>query len=606
MRDHFDPLAVVYQNQHHELERPFGHSRNSSTSSSGTMQDQGQKRRHFHSTSMPTQEHCKNNNGRYSPNNPFDAGFSQTRSASFSPASSNDAFAAVVAARVAPSQYLVATGPTTGAATTPTSTNVSSHRISSHYSNANTPGTKRNSNNDEFLDCNVLQSSLKRVRLSRCPGEFRLQSDLETLDSKLWSSRSYNNTSTGTAGAGACVRSNAINFSSTTWIHRSTGARLTMVDLLRICLFLPATMTASGDSNWNTKLNSNSSTNGVIVDPRPRAHPQNNKYCSYHRDYRWRIMIQIPRMYPHQPPVVTRIEGLSLDSIAINERPQQPRVHAHVHQDYQNHRSPNPDPTSSLFFTEDQVARSRLHSQSSGTMNTNTSTSTNATDDTGSTHHASTTATTVEWNNWSAVAGLGELLEFMVVAAASNTSTSAFPTTATTATTKSIFAMSVAARGSSSSSSSLSSVSSSSSSSCTDPPSSFWGRANTNNTNTRQHSNNNNAVASNPYSFFVGNNHVTNTAMMSEETATTSSNDTNVSGASFLLPNRFDVGYGRSCNGYEKYNQNPTSFAGANGNAGGGGGGGSTQQHNHRQRHHHQLQYREKQCDDDDVGMDMS
>ena len=163
-----------------------------------------------------------------------------------------------------------------------------------------------------------------------------------------------------------------------------------------------------------------------------------------------------------------------------------------------------------------------------------------------------------------------------------------------------IFAVSVAARASSSSSSSLSSVSSSSSSSYAAAPSSssIWGMAGATGHGT---SNNTSSL------FFANgsNNHVAaTTAMMSEETATTSSHGTNASGASFLLPNRFDVGYGRSSNGYKKYNQNPTSFAGAVGSASCGSTHRSTNTLPQRQ-HQYPLQYREKQGADDDAAMDM-
>jgi len=103
--------------------------------------------------------------------------------------------------------------------------------------------------------------------------------------------------------------------------------------------------------------------------------------------------------------------------------------------------------------------------------------------------------------------------------------------------------------------------------------------------------------------------------MCSEETATTSSNGTNVSGASFLSPNRFDVGYGKS--GYEKYNQNPgfSSFAVASTTPPTATATNNTsttsiadsQQHQEYQQGQQQLQlqqYREK--GEDEVGMDMS
>ena len=326
-------------------------------------------------------------------------------------------------------------------------------------------GEKRNNCQDENenVDCNLLQSSLKRVRLSRSPGEFRLQRDLKTLNSGQWGSSHQ--------------APNALNFSSTTWIHRSTGTRLTMVDSLRICLFLPLTALQEGGQQTS--------------DVSPQQLYQHQIH-SYHRDYRWRIMIQIPRMYPHSPPVVTRVDGLALDSIVIKEQP-----------------------PGASFMTEAQLARSQSTSETSQGFSPTVST---------------LGGKTVELSQWSPIAGLGELLDFLMQLAAANPSTGATvssPVGSWSGVTNSMMGTNHAsiavatARTSSSSSSSLSSVSSASSFSS-------WGNRN---------------IMHNGQG--VGNNTVAaDTSMMTaDENATTSSN---VSGASFLSPNRFDVGYGKS------------------------------------------------------------
>lgn len=370
-------------------------------------------------------------------------------------------------------------------------------------------GEKRNSS-DENADCNMLQSSLKRVRLSRSPGEFRLQRDLKTLDAIEWGS--------------SHVASNALNFATTTWIHRNTGARLTMVDSLRICLFLP--MTAA---QQNRKCSTS-------VDPEQQYQHQLH---SYHRDYRWRIMIQIPRMYPHSPPVVTRIEGLSLDTIAINELPPGVQHHPSRNDKSKNENdggasvrsSPGVTTSESLFFTESQLARSTSCKSITSTEAHNGSLAPSVVGNT----------KVIEWNQWSPITGLGELLTFILGVAESNLSATPLISmmTAISATmnineSKTNFEPSMAfntSRMSHSSSSSLSSVSSASSISS-------WGK--------RFSINHENDRAT---SWRGGSNAVAET-MMSDENATTISIRTNVSGESFLSPNRFDMGYGKSGAGH--------------------------------------------------------
>jgi hypothetical protein len=124
---------------------------------------------------------------------------------------------------------------------------------------------------------------------------------------------------------------------------------------------------------------------------------------------------------------------------------------------------------------------------------------------------------------------------------------------------------------SSSSSSSLSSVSSASSISS-------WGKRNSVNHDSSR------AASSLQRG---GNNTVTET-MMSDEHVTTGSVKTSLSGASFLSPNRFDVGYGKSVAGHR--------FAGTTGMVSRTTAASSWQQHS---------QYRGRQGDED-VGMDMS
>jgi len=406
-------------------------------------------------------------------------------------------------------------------------------------------GEKR-TNYDENVDCNLLQSSMKRVRLSRSPGEFRLQRDLKTLDPMLWGS--------------SHTAANALNYSSTTWIHRSTGTRLTMVDSLRICLFLPETaIQSSGESTSS-------------INPEQQYQHQ---FHSYHRDYRWRIMIQIPRMYPHSPPAVTQIDGLALDSILIKEKP--PDAH-HRSSGMMNpggrnesdgassiHSTQGVAGSGSLFYTETQLARSQ-------SMRTMTSTESHALAPTN--FMIDSTGKTIEWNDWSPITGLGELLDFLLGAAASSLSArGAGKATNSMMGTRNYFQASMAVtttKMSSSSSSSLSSVSSASSHSS-------WGN---------RYANIHDMGRAFAFMHRAGNNAVAET-MMTDENATTNSARTNVSGASFLSPNRFDVGYGKSGQHNSRFTPGVTPRT-ANTTA--------WQQH---------MQGREA-YGEDDVGMDMS
>src|SRR5688500_2386117 len=75
------------------------------------------------------------------------------------------------------------------ASSSPTTAPVHNNNNKSSCSTPSTPSLKRrppysSSDSSSFLDCQSLQSSLKRVRLSCSPGELRLQRDLRTLVSE--------------------------------------------------------------------------------------------------------------------------------------------------------------------------------------------------------------------------------------------------------------------------------------------------------------------------------------------------------------------------------------------------------------------------------------
>ena len=334
---------------------------------------------------------------------------------------------------------------------------------------------------------------------------------------------------------------NALNFAATTWIHRSTGARLTMMDSLRVCFFLP--MTA-------TQQNAQSLTN---LDPLQQYQYQMH---SYHRDYRWRMMIKFPRMYPHSPPVVTRVEGLSIEGIDIKELP--PDAGSRHGKTNNDNKLLSSIPSTqdvrtseSLFYNEAQLARPSTENQK---------------------WTACADAKMIEWNSWSPITSLGELLDFLLEVAASNLSTTAMnsvpPTSMIGTTSDTQASMPVTtARMSPCSSSSISPVSSVSSISS-------WSNNHDNGraASFKRRDANNNAIAE---------------TMMSDENASTTSNRTNISGEVFLSPNRFDVGYGKSIHGSRGFtNTVGTTPRTTNTSA--------------------WQQYREKQHSNDDDGMDMS
>ena len=541
MRDHFDPSStLLYQNHEIEIERDdmttmFAHYNNNNNSRQQQQQQQQQQR--------PSE-----NSLRHSHNNSFDSNASTSVMASIDNISS--------------------TAFTSSATTSVTNSNTGTKRraspslLCSSYNNNKYDGATRYSNNSscgeesnnitdndelEFLDCNILQSSLKRVRLSRCPGEFRLQRDLITLDPRKW--QPVNDEGWYSCNTATAKDNDYSHTTATSWIHSSTNARLTIVDSLRICLFFPL------PEKQFTAMAIAMTTMAATTDSQNQN--QHHHHHSYHRDYQWRIMIQIPRMYPHRVPVVSRIEGLSVDRIIINELP--------------------PDKQSIL-----------LRSSSSPTTST-TATTTTTPEPSSLTqqdqHHHLTNKSqpptplvgggnlsgmkTIVWDEWSPIIGLGELLDFILEVAAANAIDNNNDTSTTSilagnnvftvdqqrisaTTKKKTTTMAAVTRSSSSCDSSESSASSFS-----------QGRRLNNSTDDLLFSSGRNNNSNN-------NNNNNTTMMMTmilDETNTngsTTTNNINVNdnAVSFLSPNRFDVGYEKfDETGFEKYNNNPASFA---------------------------------------------
>ncbi len=122
------------------------------------------------------------------------------------------------------------------------------------------------------FNCNSIGQSLKRVKISTSPGELRLEKDLEILNQNQWTCCSSQNNNYVPVQPSPW-RSNAISTSRSNGELCHKNARLVRdpVDPLRLrltCLHQPFSQSLFE---------------------------------------RWTFMIQIPRMYPHLPPLITRV-----------------------------------------------------------------------------------------------------------------------------------------------------------------------------------------------------------------------------------------------------------------------------------------------------------
>eukprot|EP00980_Cylindrotheca_fusiformis_P005810 scaffold1223_cov119-Cylindrotheca_fusiformis.AAC.13 len=118
-----------------------------------------------------------------------------------------------------------------------------------------------------LLDCQSLQSSLKRVRLSCSPGELRLQRDLKFL--------------------GGDNPNHWYPISDRCWNYYD---------------------------NDDDDDDSNSNDDAII-----QLHWTDSLRLVLQYQETGRIWIQIPRMYPHRPPTISRIEGLWMERIVVHE-----------------------------------------------------------------------------------------------------------------------------------------------------------------------------------------------------------------------------------------------------------------------------------------------
>jgi hypothetical protein len=159
-----------------------------------------------------------------------------------------------------------------------TATNINMNNLS--LSSAAKRSFDNSCNSSMSLDCQSLQASLKRVRLSCSPGELRLQRDVRQLVNQGWNPVGEHCWVYGGGGASSSERAAAM-----TTAYNAGGAgggvlrsakleQVTQHDPLRLSLSLVVQLAGGGGE-------------------------QQQHF----------IMIQIPRMYPHRPPVIVRIDS---------------------------------------------------------------------------------------------------------------------------------------------------------------------------------------------------------------------------------------------------------------------------------------------------------
>jgi len=379
------------------------------------------------------------------------------------------------------------------------SSNTSTALLSQQPPTSDTMRNKRDASSCSSLECQSLQSSIKRVKLSLSPGELRLQRDLDLLGQHGWvRDDTTNNTQRidtaqhpriPTTLAGGTTTTPTTEFppggntpftlstDPSTWIHASTRARLSLVDSLRLCLFIPygddendisegLSSSPSCDGPTESKVlvcNSQSAGEhshqhgGLYTHPHKlplhqqqqatRHHHNNNSNNSNNlhcvHDTRRQIWIQFPRRYPHKPPVVSRIDGLAIERVVVNDSP--PSSVSADGDDISGTRmtmtmmggtcrspsmarSQSTNDASSAQNAHQGMDLNRQRWGSGGGTLTSSHHSTNQSPEFGSTSISSSPLSpsspmhqvcagdtkTVVWNHWSPVVPLGEFLDFLL------------------------------------------------------------------------------------------------------------------------------------------------------------------------------------------------
>lgn len=285
-----------------------------------------------------------------------------------------------------------------------------------------------------ILDFQSLQSSLKRVRLSLSPGELRLRRDLEILHLHGWLPLSDADDSFDFPELHTIASNDTMS-----WYHSTIGARLVLVDSLRLCLFLPASASNATSNNLDTMAVEESLQYAGEQSHQDERQHRHHRHCHQHHSShppmgsRRKIWIQIPRRYPHKPPVVSRIEGLAgVERIVVNDAPPPPQSVSDNEvqtRDNSNNetrgievgpsltRSQSADAVSALLPLQEQDATGYgSHIDGAAWQTTTQETSMSSPAD--AAYRVCVGGTTVVWNHWSPIVSLVDLIDFLLRLAA--------------------------------------------------------------------------------------------------------------------------------------------------------------------------------------------
>jgi hypothetical protein len=221
------------------------------------------------------------------------------------------------------------------------------------------PGPYRNSSS--YLDCQSLQSSLKRVRLSSSPGELRLQRDLRHMvSSGTWVPQQNQDDSSGsTTGEGV-------------WIWH------------------PPEPPVTAKSQHQP--------------PPPHIELQQVEALRLRLTFQHSVVafIQVPRMYPHRPPLISRIVYNNNYGNTSNIIP------------YSLSGPPSPN---NMQTIQSILVHEALPGRPDGGADSPTLATVEANPETNKSHNTDNTiqcSITVVYPSWSPVQRLGDLLEFVI------------------------------------------------------------------------------------------------------------------------------------------------------------------------------------------------